>query len=518
MYPLATKPGFNSWKWVGGLLLAILVVVVGFTFLRPAETPFTRAVGLIRAGKAAAALPILEELSRKQPDDNSVFPWLAQAYLSTERLGEGRTALDTAIRTRQPTSALLPVVLAYTTYYAKKGDFEEAEKLLDSAAALKKSDLVEGRADLYLAWAEQEARSGGLDAAIGRLDKAVNLLPELTEAKRHLVSHRLSEYLRQQAAIAELKKKNDREAIVLLQKSLAVADEPATRMALANLFRKHGKLADAIDNYRRVSSADPNNLEARHRLIDLLVESKDYRTAREALTELTDKERSVENYQLLAFLHLKLDNPAGAVRAYEDASGLRPKDPVLLAQLEKALRLWSDLLTRQGKLQESMSVKGHADRVAEMLAALTRGTETKGEETPEGEPTKVEPAPASVAVAPVELPPLDPKVPPVTVCSARIWLARGSLTPEGEIGIKNIAGRPVSDLALTVVFYDNTTRKRNGTVVLPVAGPASKPFAAGATRTLYFSCPNIVKPDHQLAVIIFWKGRLLKEFPVVKQR
>lgn len=498
--------------------MAVIVVVIGLAFLRPAETPFTRAVGLIRAGKAAAALPILEGLSRKQPDDNSVFPWLAQAYLSTERLGEGRTALDTAIRTRQPARALLPVVMAYTTYYGKKGDFEEAEKLLDSAAAaLKRSDLVERRADLYLAWAEQEARSGGLDAAIARLDKAVSLLPELTEAKRHLVSHRLSEYLRQQAAIAELRKKNDGEAIVLLQKSLAVADEPATRMALANLFRKHGKLADAIDNYRRVASVDPNNLEARHRLIDLLVESRDYRSAREALTELTDKERSVENYELLAFLHLKLNNPAGAVRAYEDASGLRPKDPVLMAQLEKALRLWSDLLTRQGKLQESMSVKGHADRVSEMLAALTKGANVKVEETSAAEPPRAEPAPASVAAGPVELPPLDPRVPPVAVCSARIWLARGSLTPEGEIGIKNIAGRPVSDLALTVVFYDNTTRKRNGMVVLPVAGPASRPFAAGAMRTLYFSCPNIVKPDHQLAVIIFWKGRLLKEFPVVKQ-
>jgi hypothetical protein len=100
--------------------------------------------------------------------------------------------------------------------------------------------------------------------------------------------------------------------------------------------------------------------------------------------------------------------------------------------------------------------------------------------------------------------------------SSRIWLSRGSLTPEGEIQIKNITGRPVDDLSLTVVFYDNTAKTGTGTVVLPVASQSSPPFEANAAKSLYFSCPNIVKADHQLAVVIFWKGRFLKELPVVK--
>lgn len=70
---------------------------------------------------------------------------------------------------------------------------------------------------------------------------------------------------------------------------------------------------------------------------------------------------------------------------------------------------------------------------------------------------------------------------------------------------------------MTAVFYDNTKRRTNGSVGLPVANPSSIAFAPGAERTLYFSCPNIVKDDHQLAVIIYWKGKLLQEFPVVKQ-
>ncbi len=516
MYPLATKAGFKFWKWAGGLLLAVALLVGGYLYLKPSETPLSKAVSLIRAGKAAAALPILEELSRQQPANASLFPWLAQAYLSTERLGEGRTALDTAIRTRQPAETLVPVVLAYAIYYEKKEDFKEAEKILESAqGACPRAALVEGQANLYMNWADAEAKSGRLGDAVARLESAQTLLPEVSESIRTLIPHKLCEYLQQQAAIAELKSKDDAGAIALLEKSLLVSDEPATRMALANIYKRQRKFDAAIDNYRIVSQKDPNNLEARHRLVDLLVQRKDFRSAQEALVELTDRERSVENYQLLASLYLKLRNPAGAVRALEDATNLRPKDVTLLAELERVLIDWSGLLSKQGKTQESMSVKGHADRVAEMLAMLGWKKQEKPDEAEK--PDEVAGTEAASAAG-GELPPLDPKVPPVALYSARIWLAKGSLTPEGEIRIRNIAGRPVSDLSLTAVFYDNTRRARCGSIVLPVATPTSVPFLANGMRTLYFSCPNIVKPDHQLAVIIFWKGRLLKELPVVKQR
>lgn len=515
MYPFATKPGFKLSGWVSGCLIVGVVAVGVYIYLHPAETPLIRAQNLIRAGKAAAALPILEALSRKQPADASIFPWLAQGYLSTERLGEGRTALDTAIRTRQPVASLVPVVLAYVAYYQVKGDLEEAEKLLESAqAALSDKDLVEGRANLYVAWADSEARSGRLKEAIARLDKAQSLVPDLREPLKTLIPHRLCEYLRQQAAIAELTRKSDSEAIALLKRSLAVADEPATRMALAAIYKRQGKLRQASENYRLVCQADANNLEARHRLVDLFVKSKDYRQAQEALLELTDKERSVENYQLLGWLNLKLGNYAGAVRAFEDATNLRPKDALLLTQLKRVLLSWSAQLVKQGKTQESISVKGHADRVAEMLARL--GHPGRDEQSP-SENKGFEPGASQASLGQTEPPPFDPRLPPVALYSARIWLSKGSLTPEGEIRIKNITGRPVPELALTVVFYDKTSRARNGAMTLPVASQTSPPFPVGALRTLYFSCPNIVKPDHQLAVVIFWKGRLLKELPVVKQ-
>src|SRR5579863_7371679 len=101
MNTTATKSGFNSWAVFGAIVLVLLGIALYGLLHRP-ETPFTQAVSLIRAGRAAAALKILEDLSRQQPDNTAGFPWVAQGYLSTDRLAEGRTALDTALRLKLP--------------------------------------------------------------------------------------------------------------------------------------------------------------------------------------------------------------------------------------------------------------------------------------------------------------------------------------------------------------------------------------------------------------------------------
>ncbi|HEY9785253.1 MAG TPA: tetratricopeptide repeat protein, partial [Candidatus Obscuribacterales bacterium] len=471
----------------------------------PAETPVMQAAELLRSGKAAAAVPILEKLSRDHPDDGTVYPWLAEGYLSTERPAEGRTALDTALRLNLPAKILMPVVLKYANYYTAKGHFEEAEKLFQSATSVVTAkEAADSRARLYMSWAEDDLRKSNLQAAVNHLNIAMSVVDDVDEPMKSMVPHRLSECLRQLAAVAEVSEKNDRKAIELLEKALTVSDEPLTRMNLALIYARSGKNDLAIENYQRVSSADPNNLEARHHLIDLLCQKGDYKGAQLALVDLTERERSMENFQLLAGINLKLKNYAGAVRALEDACDIGPK-PELLKQLESTLLEWAALLTKQNKPQEAASVKGHADRIAEQLALIAK-TEDKTSKQLEDED--------SLSQKPDDY---FEKVPPIALSSSRIWLAKGSLTPEGEIRIKNISGRPVKDLTLAAVFYDNSTRRANGSVTLPVASPNSPPFETGGSRTLYFSCPNIVKTDHRLAVVIMWKGRFLKEFPVVKQ-
>ena len=352
---------------------------------------------------------------------------------------------------------------------------------------------------MYLRWSDQELALGDVEGAVLHLASAQKYANSLEEPLRSQVPHRLADCYRQLAALAETRDKDEERALVLLERSLSVADEPSTRLALAALYSKRKNVDKAVENYDCVCKQDANNLEARHRLVDLLLEKKEFARAQDALTELVDKEKSFENYELLAGINLKLENYAGAVRSLEEACALRPK-AALLKQLLGALNSWSAELIKENKTQEAMSVKGHAERVAEQLAQLLKD-EKKDE-------VKVEDKFGDK---------WNPGTPPVSIVSSRNWLAGGSYTPEGEIKIKNISGQPLADLTLTAVFYDNTKRRNNGSVSLPVANSSSPPFAPGAERSLYFSCPNIVRDDHQLAVIILWKGKFLKEFPVVKQ-
>jgi len=480
------------------LAVVVLVALLFFVYQKAQDTPLNKAVKDIKAGKAARALPVLEELARNNPDDPSLLPWLAQGYLSCDRIAEGRTALDTALHLHLPTYKLAPMILAFSEYYQRRNDYEEASKLfdlLDKAQTDTTSDheLTAARGQLYINWAHAEAVKGNLENAVSRLEAVAILEPHLNEQTKALISRRLGEYYRELAANAELKQQSGK-AIELLMKSLAASDDPVTRMDLAQIYVREKKWHLALESYHHVVAIDPNNLEARHRLVELYVMDKDYEKARDALLELVTQEGSVENFQLLAALQLKLNNKAGAVRALEDACAMREGDLKLLSKLKEVLLSWGMELLGQGKVDEAASVKGHAARVGDMIAMVTKALGKKDE--------------AQLLT--------DPQGPKIALVSSRIWLARGSLTPEGEVNIKNVSANPATDLSLNVVFYDKTTRRSCGSVTLPVATANSLAMPSGAERTLYFSCPTTVYPDHQLAVLISWHGHVLKELPVVK--
>lgn len=488
-----------SWKAVIVILVVIVSGVLIGVMLRPPPTDLDVAINLIKTNRHAAALPLLETIARKEPDNDEVSAWLAQCYLRTDRIAEGRTALDTAIRYKLSSAVLVPVVLSYADYYENKNDFAEAEKLFASAASVcPEQDLRAGRASLYMRWSEFDATRDDTEAALKHLEQAYQLMPDEDPVKA-TVPHKISEYFRRLAAVAETEENDDQKALRLLEASLKWNDEPATRMALGSIYFRRGDQEKAIQNYHSVTEQDENNLEARHRLIDLYMARNDYANAQQALLELTERERSVENYDTLATLSMKIGNYPAAVRALEDAIVLRPKDVPLLTRLHNVLVDWSTMLAQKGNSEQSISVKGHAERVAELLKELHQLDKPIPVADKGGTPA------------------LPPGAPPVSLVASRIWLAKGSYTPEGELRLKNISGKPVNELALSFVIYDNTSRKRTGSVTVTAASE-SHPMQPDAIQSVYFTSPTTVKSDHQLAVIIFWKGRLLKELPVVKER
>lgn len=503
--PSATEPNTSNtgnrhrgWQILVGLLLVIALVVAGVLLFNKPATPLDEAVSLIKSNRHAAALPLLEKLQKNEPDNDEVFAWLAQCYLRTDRLAEGRTALDTALKLKLNSSLTAPVVLAFADYYENKDDYAEAERLFASAQnSCKESDLKLGKAQLYARWADFNSNTEDHALALKHYEQAYGLMEE-SAPERARLPHRISEIYRRLAAKAQAENDEAR-AMDLLQSSLRWSDEAATRMALGNYYLRNNDTDKAIENFKMVAAQDANNLEARHRLIDLYMSTNNLQAAQQALLELTERERSVENFDQLASLNIKIGNYAGAVRALEDAIVLHPKDVNLLTELHDALVNWSSDLEKHEKIEEAASVKGHADRVADLLKEMAKLDE---------KPPVVEDA---------GTPPYAPGTPPVSLIASRIWLAKGSFTPEGEIRLKNISGKPVTDLALSVVFFDNTTKKTNGSIIVTAASE-THPLAADAIQSVYFSCPNIVKSEHQLAVVIVWKGRLLKELPVVKER
>ncbi len=411
-------------------------------------------------------------------------------------MAEGRTALDTAIRCKLPPTKIIPVVVSFSKYYRQRSDFAEAERLLTSAqSVIPGSSFETERRDVYREWAESDAQNNKIAEAITHLEAYIG--PDGSSDPQ--VAHRLAELYRQQAAIEEMQNGDDKKAISLLEKSLAVADEPASRMALANLYGKNNDTAKAIENLREVCKNDPNNLEARHRLVDLCIKTGDYKAAQEAALELSERERSIENYQTLASLYLKSSNFAGAVHALEEATSLVPKDLALLEKLHTALHDWASDLVKSGKMDDAQSIKGRAERVAENIKLIEK--ELNPDDNKSAEPSKT----------------ASGDGPPLSLTASRIWLSKGSLTPEGEIKVKNSSEEPVTDLTLTVAFYDHTSKRRTGSVAVAAANE-SHPILPGQSRSFYFSSPNIVKAEHQLSVLIYWKGKLIRELPVVKER
>lgn len=478
------------------LVVAIsILLAAGLIFLifQPQETELSRAIRLIKQNKAAAAVPILERLAVKHPDEPDVHPWLAQGYLATQRYAEARTELDTAIRLRVPSKSLSPMIQAFTNYYQIRGDFQDAEKLYQAAVRIGlKDNIAAERSRFYIAYADHDLQTEKYDEAAKHLQLAQELSAGLDPETQKGIKIRQADCLRRMAALAEMNEKDEDKALKLLEQSLAISDETMTHKAIASIYERRGNQQEAIKHFEAVASADPNNLEVWHHLVDLLLARKEYDKAQEALNELSNKERSPENYELLATVCLKLSNYAGAVRGFEEAANLSPTLP-LLEKLKKTLLLWSDSLNAEGKTQEAQSVRGHAERVSEQIAVKLKEKEAQDAAKIKAKLTEE----------------------PISILFSRNWLAKDSITPEGKLRIRNASDLPVEDLTLTAVFFDRTARSRNGSVDLPVASP-SHPLGPQEEKWLYFSCPSTVKRDHQLTVIIYSKGKLLKEFPVAK--
>jgi tetratricopeptide (TPR) repeat protein len=160
---------------------------------------------LIKQNKAAAAVPMLERLAIKHPDEPDVHPWLAQGYLATQRYAEARTELDTAIRLHVSPKSLSPMIQAFTNYYQIRGDFQDAEKLYQAAVRIGlKDNIMSERSRFYIAYADHDLQSEKYDEAAKHLQLAQELCTGLDEETQKGIKIRQADCLRRMAALAEM--------------------------------------------------------------------------------------------------------------------------------------------------------------------------------------------------------------------------------------------------------------------------------------------------------------------------
>lgn len=159
--------------------------------------PFVAGVALARAGKAAEALPLLEEAFEEDPDRPGVEEWLGYARFAAcrdsdpDRARSGLTLLRDVMYRTGPTgeTPILPWILMARAQF-ERGDLLQARSLLDSVLEREPDDPEAMHIDSLLRAAEEELEKArqkpeGISLArIFRMTGGVALLALLVVATR----------------------------------------------------------------------------------------------------------------------------------------------------------------------------------------------------------------------------------------------------------------------------------------------------------------------------------------------
>jgi Tfp pilus assembly protein PilF len=260
----------------------------------------------------AAAITPLQKFIAEKPDVAFAHFQLAYAYTALKQVPEARAEYEKTI-------SLDPKM---TEAYLNLGILLSEASPADAVAPLKKAvELLPSQSRPRILLGVAQERAGDFVGAANSFEGAVNLDPRDTDATLHL-------------ARLYLKLKRPAEAEAKFR-SLANADPSSTvaALGLAQTLDAEGK-PEAADAYRKYLVLQPNDQEARARIVHFLVEQQSYD---EALAELDradkDKAPSVDTLRLRADIQIAQKRFDDAIATLQRAIALTPKDTQLVAGL-----------------------------------------------------------------------------------------------------------------------------------------------------------------------------------------
>jgi putative PEP-CTERM system TPR-repeat lipoprotein len=339
---------------------------------------------LLKRGKTAQAIELLEPAVVRDPSDIQLLALLSDAYSTTNQVAKANGLLD-RISTLAPRDASVHSELA--TRRMRIGRLDVAILDLQRAAELSPdssnvgvllvlSYLKANRLDEALGAAERLKaeypedpapedllgmvlrRREGPAAARPHFEAALAMRPAFTSAALHLAEVDVAEKRMTDAAglYAEVLKR-----------------EPANGQALegtAELSLAEGRTADAIAALEKVRAADAVAIGPRLRLVDLYLAGispvKAMAVARELETIAPQDSRVLEALARTHFAN-KLDSAAVYLRRLAD---LNPRSPIPLLNLARVLHSTNDDVNALEALRRAMSVRRDDPQVQQELISF----------------------------------------------------------------------------------------------------------------------------------------------------
>jgi tetratricopeptide (TPR) repeat protein len=241
------------------IAVAIVIVSAATTFflLRPSNESvlYDKAQKELASGQYAFAASLLEQLAVRSPKDPRVFLALARAYVGIDQVDRAWACIARAQQLGAGVIADPSLTYQLANYYRQRGSFDRAAQLLRPLAASNRADARMELSDLDAAWGD-ELMGSNLEQALHCWEEVqtLNTGSRLSEAPSRLAT------IYQRYADKLITEGNDKEALAVLDKLNALAQNPAYHEMTAGVYERMGLFDKACDQLRTaISLAGPQS-------------------------------------------------------------------------------------------------------------------------------------------------------------------------------------------------------------------------------------------------------------------
>jgi tetratricopeptide (TPR) repeat protein len=329
-----------------------------------AEAPYQAAMAELRLGRGTQAYQLAKKAEQLDPNHKENQMLLAQLMVLFSQqepdLADQAEARLTKLRTANPDDPDVLYLLAATK--ARVGDSKEMEDLLMEALQASPQHL---QSSLALAKAKLAERdfAGAENVLRKAVDEALNAVPpKLALGQLYLVLNRSDEARAQFDAALQIEAKNPQALIGLalvseragdtaeserLMQEVSSVEDTRYRSFYGRLLMQHEKWGPAIDEFKRLTSADPRNAEMRGLLLMAYLRADRGAEAEEFLRKVVaDQPDDRTARKQLVGLLVSLNRTNEAEALLTQAIGKNPKDADALLQR-------TEIYWRSGRIQQA---------------------------------------------------------------------------------------------------------------------------------------------------------------------